>query len=235
MRPLRDHSGWRATLRAEAGLVSASFGCTVKDAVSAEPGTSAIQGAARPADIRRLEDELEAAERDARSLVQGLRDEVGEWRAEPGSWSVAQCLDHLATGNRIYLAAMRPAAERARAQGRLRKGRATPGLVGSLFVWQLEPPVTTWFKLRSPRPIRPRPAPRLRDAFEAFVAEQLEVLSFLHEHAGLDLADVRFANPFIRGVRFSLATGLHVIAAHERRHLWQAWNVRREAERSLTR
>jgi len=34
-------------------------------------------------------------------------------------------------------------------------------------------------------------------------------------------------------VRFSLATGLHVIAAHERRHLWQAWRVRANAERAL--
>ena len=34
------------------------------------------------------------------------------------------------------------------------------------------------------------------------------------------------------GVRLSLATGLHVLAAHERRHLWQAWRVRREAERA---
>jgi hypothetical protein len=42
---------------------------------------------------------------------------------------------------------------------------------------------------------------------------------------------VRFPNPFVRGVRFSLATGLHVIAAHERRHLWQAWRARRAAER----
>jgi hypothetical protein len=30
-------------------------------------------------------------------------------------------------------------------------------------------------------------------------------------------------------VRFSLATGLHVLAAHERRHLWQAWRVREAA------
>jgi hypothetical protein len=38
---------------------------------------------------------------------------------------------------------------------------------------------------------------------------------------------------FIRGIRFSLATGLHVIAAHERRHLWQAWRVREAAERAV--
>jgi hypothetical protein len=48
---------------------------------------------------------------------------------------------------------------------------------------------------------------------------------FLHAYAGVDLAGVRFPNPFISAVRFSLATGLHVLAAHERRHLWQASNV----------
>jgi hypothetical protein len=56
------------------------------------------------------------------------------------------------------------------------------------------------------------------------------VRAFLIEYADLDLAAVRFPNPFVRGIRFSLATGLHVITAHQRRHLWQAWRVRRAAE-----
>ena len=50
---------------------------------------------------------------------------------------------------------------------------------------------------------------------------------FIRENHDLDLASIRFVNPFVAGVRFSLATGLHVITAHDRRHLWQAWNVRR--------
>jgi hypothetical protein len=48
------------------------------------------------------------------------------------------------------------------------------------------------------------------------------------------LAGVPFPNPFIRGIRFSLATGLHVIAAHERRHLLQAWEVRQAMEANAT-
>jgi hypothetical protein len=56
------------------------------------------------------------------------------------------------------------------------------------------------------------------------------VRTFLRRYAHIDLAGVHFPNPFIRGIRFSLATGLHVIAAHERRHLWQAWRVRQAAE-----
>lgn len=189
-------------------------------------------GTSLPADLQRLDEALDAAEHDARALVAGLTAAQGAWRAEPGSWSVAECLDHLGTANHIYLGAMQAPAARALAEDRRRRGPAQPGLVGGWFVKFLEPPVTPRFKSKSPRAIRPRTAPPLEDAFNAFLASQAEVRTFLRTYSGIDLAGVRFPNPFIRGIRFSLATGLHVIAAHERRHLWQAWRVRRAAEHS---
>ncbi len=50
--------------------------------------------------------------------------------------------------------------------------------------------------------------------------------------AEIDALERAFAsnNQDARMLRFSLATGLHVLAAHERRHLWQAWRVRRAVE-----
>jgi DinB superfamily len=184
-----------------------------------------------PADLQQLDEALDAAERDARALVAGLTEAQGAWRAEAGSWSVAECIDHLATGNRVYLAAMQPAAARAHREGRRRRGPAQPGLVGGWFVRFLEPPVKAAFRTKAPQTIRPRTAPALNDAITMFLASQNEVRTFLRTYADIDLAGVRFPNPFIRGVRFSLATGLHVIEAHERRHLWQAWRVRHAAER----
>ena len=183
-----------------------------------------------PADIRDLEEQLDAAEGDAQELVRGLTEQHGAWRAEPGAWSVAECLDHLATANRVYLRAMNEPAVRARATGKPRRGPAVPGVIGRVFARWLEPPVNPRLKGRAPRTIRPRTAPPLADAFAAFLSSQNDVRSFLHAYADLDLAGVRFPNPFIPGVRFSLATGLHVITAHERRHLWQAWRARRGAE-----
>lgn len=185
-----------------------------------------------PPDLQQLLDALDAAERDARAVVAGLSEAQGGWRAHEGSWSIAECLDHLATANRVYLAAMQPSASQARSRGRTRRGPAQPGLIGGWFVRYLEPPAHRVFKSKAPRTIRPRTAPALSDALTAFLASQEAVRTFLRTYAGVDLARVRFANPFIRGVRFSLATGLHVIAAHERRHLWQAWRVRQDAERS---
>jgi hypothetical protein len=180
-----------------------------------------------PADIEALVTAFDAIDRDARTLVDGLSEAEGQWRAAPGSWSVAECMDHLAVANRVYLAAMEPSATRARADGRMRRGPAVPGLLGGWFVRILEPPVKPRFRVKAPQKIRPRPSPPLAESFEHFTASQAAVRAFLKTNADLDLAGVRFVNPFIRGVRFSLATGLHVIAAHERRHVWQAWNVRR--------
>ena len=181
-------------------------------------------------DIRKLRDQLDAAERDARLLVENLSEEQGCWRAGAGSWSVAQCLDHLAITNRVYLDAMKESAIRARAAGRLRRRPALPGLVGQWLATKMEPPVRAFAKMKAPRNIKPGTSASLADAFVHFLASQDEVRDYLLTNVDLDLAEIRFPNPWIPGIRFSLATGLHIITAHERRHLWQAWRVRRAAE-----
>jgi DinB superfamily len=182
------------------------------------------------ADIMALETAFDAAERDARALVSGVTEASGSWRPDTNSWSVAECLDHLAIANRVYLRAMQPPAERALIEGRRRRRPARPGVIGRWFVRSLEPPVKPRSKRKAPHSIRPRATPSLRDATAQFLASQDEVRAFLRRYADIDLAGVRFPNPFVRGIRFSLATGLHAIAAHERRHLWQAWRVRHAAE-----
>jgi hypothetical protein len=184
-------------------------------------------------DIVALEGAFTAAEHDARALVRGLTEMSGVWRVDANSWSVAECLDHLAITNRVYLRAMQPPAERALAQGRRRRRPAEPGVIGSWFVRTLEPPVHPRLRTRAPQSIRPRHAPSLADAITQFLASHQEVRTFLQRYAHIDLAGARFPNPFVRGLRFSLATGLHAVAAHERRHLWQAWRLREAAERAV--
>jgi hypothetical protein len=180
-----------------------------------------------PPELQQLDDAYAAIERDALNLVAGLSEDSGRWRGHPDTWSIAECLDHLAVGNRIYLDAMRSAAIRARAAGRLRSRAALPGFVGRIFVSYMEPPVKR--KLKAPGRIRPRTSPPLAQTATSLLESHRAFRAFLQEYAHLDLARIRFVNPFIPVIRFSLATGLHVIAAHDRRHLWQAWQVRRMA------
>src|SRR5829696_829271 len=136
-------------------------------------------GEALPEDLAALEDALNAAERDAQSVVAGLSETLGAWRAQPDAWSVAECLDHLATANRVYLRAMEPSGERALADGRVRRGPLRPGLVGGWFARWLEPPARPLFRTRAPRAIRPRVAPPLGDAVAQFFGSHHDVRAYL--------------------------------------------------------
>jgi hypothetical protein len=171
-------------------------------------------------EIQNLDDAFAAIERDAHSLVANLTEVQAAWRPHPAAWCIAECLDHLALTNRIYLATMQPVAAAARRNNKLRRRPALPGFLGAWFVRSLEPPPK--MKAKAPKNIKPRTSPSLADAAAAFLASHAEAQNFLRANADLDLAAIRFPNPFIKGLRFSLATGLHAIPAHERRHLYQA-------------
>lgn len=182
---------------------------------------------ALPPDLSDLEEQLDAADREARALVADLDDAQGNWQPEGGaSWSVAQCLDHLAVANRTYLEAMGEAVTRARGRRRRRRGPVGPGVFAAAFLRSLEPPVRR--RTRNPGIIAPTSALPLAEALARFLRSQDAARGLLAEAADLDLS-VRFANPFVPGVRLRLHAGFLILAAHDRRHLWQMRRVRTAA------
>lgn len=178
-----------------------------------------------PDEIRRILDELEANQRRAETLVADLDDRALNWRPDEHSWSTAQCLDHLNVSNRVYLAAMRPAIEEARRRGRLRRGPVRPGWFERWFVASLEPPPKR--KLSAPKKIVPAMAGEKGPLLDEFRRLYGEIVTILRESADLDLG-VRFRNPFIPLFHFRVWTGFLVIPTHERRHLWQAEQLRKK-------
>jgi hypothetical protein len=174
-------------------------------------------------DIQEILRALDDSDRRAEALVRDLDEERFNWRPDERSWSVAQCLDHLNVANLAYLAPMRAALERAGRKSRVRRGAIQPGFLGRWFVGTLEPPP----KRRLPAPKKIVPA--ARKGRDEVIGEwrriQAEVKDLLRAGAAQDLNGIRFVNPFFSLIRFSVGTGFQVIAAHERRHLWQAERV----------
>ena len=84
--------------------------------------------------------------------------------------------------------------------------------------------------MRAPSKIVPAAAARsLAAVGDEFARQQALVRELLSEVADLDLNRARYVNPFVPLVRFTLGTGFLVLAAHQRRHLWQAGRVRRHS------
>jgi len=179
-----------------------------------------------PPDLQRILDDINAADRAADVIAAACSDEQFHWRPREGQgWSIGECLDHLATINVVYGNAIRQGIQNARTRGWTRRTAAAPGFFGSLFVKSLEPPVTR--RLRAPANTRPGPQ-RSRDAtLAAYHAAHEQIRAMVADAAEIDANRACFVNPFIRVLRVRVSTGLSVIAAHDRRHLWQAEQVRR--------
>lgn len=177
-----------------------------------------------PGDLRKVLDEIEAADRAAENLAAPLTDEQFHWQPDGGRrWSVAQCLEHLATINVVYGAAIQGAVERARDQGWTRTAALAPGVFGRWFIASQEPPVKR--RLGAPGNVRPGSTLSRAEILRRYHEAHDRVKATIRQAAAIDANRATFPNPFVKLLRVKVATGLHVIAAHDRRHLWQAEQV----------
>lgn len=176
-----------------------------------------------PDDLAAILRGLEESDREARALLAEVDEERFNARPDERSWSVAQCLDHLNTGNRVYLEAMQVAVEEARSKDVLRQGPIRPRVLERWFIREMAPPPRR--RLSAPRKIVPAARKSRAEVGEEWTRIQGQLRDLLHEAAPLDLNRTRFVNPFLPLIRFSVGTGFLVLEAHERRHLWQARQV----------
>ena len=181
--------------------------------------------ASLPADLQEIADEFLAVEGDAERLVEPLDDEQFNWSPAPGAWSIGQCIDHLNVANRKYFDALSAAVEGARASGLMRAAPIRSSWIGRRFIAMLEPPAG--MKTRAPRAIRPAVARRHKaEVWPEFVRQHTHLRGCLQEWADIDLNRATFPNPLGPFGRLRAGTGLCIMAAHDRRHVWQASRVR---------
>lgn len=182
-----------------------------------------------PPVLQTLLDQIAACEQDAARLVAGLDDDAVNWRPESGGgargWSIAQCLSHLAMTNTRYLQGWDEAVMRARTAGSGAFTGLAPTFVGRWFVKTLEPPVTR--KVKTFASVTPDEYVSRDQLVSAFAASHDPYRTLVREAATLDVNRVVGPNAFVPRLKMRLSTVLLVIPAHDRRHLWQAANVRR--------
>jgi len=171
--------------------------------------------------------ELERQSTMAQALASGLNDPSLNWQPKGGQgWSILQCIDHLAIMNAKYLKTMRAAVSNNRDQLEPRKVPIQPS--GWLMRWWVgteEPPPR--FRLPAPKTIQP-PSKLSSDVIEDFCSLQKQLCAFVHEWGEADLGDLRVKDPIVP-VHLTIDTQLLIIAYHNRRHLWQAANVKQSA------
>ena len=178
-------------------------------------------------DVTRLD--FEANEAALRDLTNNLSTAELNWQPEDRrAWSILQCAEHLALAHGAYLGAMWPAVRGGKASGLRRKGPIRPSATGALFLKKLEPPVTR--KVRAPKVLVPAVDHNKDEVMAKFARTHEQIRDLIRDAADLDLNGIKFRNPLLPLLRVRAGTGLLIMAAHERRHLWQARQVRNALE-----
>jgi len=165
-----------------------------------------------------VRDELEAATERARRLVEHHDAAALRRMTSVGGWSALQCLTHLSLTTENYLPLLaRAVADAPSARGSLRFGI---GLMPRLLLWSLEPPYRRRFGTQPA--FEPRTENDAKATLASFEVFQDALLLVLEQFDGKALDRVPIVSPFNERLRYNALAALRILAAHERRHLWQA-------------
>jgi hypothetical protein len=168
-------------------------------------------------------DSISQSKAAATELAEKLTMTQMTWQPGGGErWSVAECFDHLAAATEVMLDAMQSAVNEARPGANAACFR-TAGFFSKRMIDETEPPPRR--KLPAPAKIRPRPTLNPEGILPRFLESLDRVTALVSSAAGKDLNAVRFRLPPVPLLRITAASGLLLIAAHVRRHLWQAGQV----------
>jgi hypothetical protein len=173
----------------------------------------------------RLISELDGADRRAESVAKGLSAAQLNWQPRQGAWSVGQCLEHLRIANEVLL----PAISIALAGRQSRTvDEISLGWFSRWFIRTYIAPNPGGTRARAPRKIEPAKQVET-SVLEAFLRSNQAVRELARRASDYDVNRIRYRNPFIPLLRFTVGTGLEIIAKHQGRHLLQAEDVRQAA------
>jgi hypothetical protein len=156
----------------------------------------------------------------AKAVVAALSPDALMRRPATDIWSPAECLTHLSLTAHIFKPLLDQAIDAARAHGLRGAGPYRMDLVGRVMRWIMEPPYRV--RTKSAATVAPIDVGPPAQVLPAFVAAQDVLIESLHAADGVALDRATIISPFNRRIRYNLLSMFAILAAHERRHLWQA-------------
>ncbi len=175
--------------------------------------------------VASFEAQLRDLEEDAKNLCVGLTPEQFTQQPLSSGWSVQECLVHLNITGELYLEMLMPVIGAAKANGEKGNGTLRYGLLTGLFIRAQEPPVR--WRMASPKAFRPVAVPDA-SVLPTFLELQERMRDLLLRAEDLPLNKLKITSPESKWLRMSVSEAFGLLLAHERRHLWQAWQVKDE-------
>lgn len=175
-------------------------------------------------ELSRCLKEMSALEANLHMLLSTLTE--AQFQAPPrmGGWSIGHCIDHLVLAGRAFLPVWDAALQFA-------EPSAAPNLTAYSWwqrrILQLTEPPYRW-KAQATKSAFPSARLPMDVTLHRFFAMHQELAKRMRSADGLDVSRRRVRSPFRSWVRYPLCFSFDLALAHERRHVWQAWQIRKQ-------
>jgi hypothetical protein len=167
----------------------------------------------------RLRSEFEDVVQRGNALAARLDDVVLMRRPAPASWSVAENLEHLSATAATFARRIRRRLDASTVSDRV--SREKTSIVGRVWLSLVEPPARVRLKVPAAA-LQPGEIGSRDTLLARFAETHGTLIALLDESDAYDRMRLRIPSAFAKRITVTLYDGFVVLAAHGRRHLWQA-------------
>jgi DinB family protein len=143
-----------------------------------------------------------------------------------GGWSVGQCIEHLILTGNAFLLEWDAASQAGISAGLLSEGPFPYSWLERSILRFAEPPYR--LRTKTMRQFAPCSRRSLDETVRRFHRMHQQLAARISASKGLDAAEIKVKSPFVSWIRYPLGLSFDLALAHERRHLWQARQVREQ-------
>jgi hypothetical protein len=180
-------------------------------------------------DLPRCLGEVRLIDADLQKLTADITEAEFQTRPRTGAWSIGDCIEHLVlTGEAFFTkwdSAIQESSHAASSSAQAVRYSWWQRMMLNAF----EPPYK--IKTKTTKNFIPFSSRPMAETLDRFSAMHGELARRIERSQVLDVARIRVRSPFASWLTYPLGFSFDLALAHERRHMWQAWQVRKQFRR----
>ena len=175
--------------------------------------------------------DIQSVEADLRGLTANLTECQFQAPPRTGGWSIAYCIEHLILTGNAFMNEWDAALEAASSKGSRGNGPFPYSWLQRKLLDFAEPPYLV--RVKTTKPFEPLARRPMADTINRFLRMHKEMAARVARSQGLDAGRIKVKSPFVSWLSYPLGMSFELALAHERRHLWQARQIRKSFDEVL--
>lgn len=146
------------------------------------------------------------------------------WKPSPGSWSIAQCLDHLMASHNAYFPDLEKITAGNYKMNFWEKYSQLTAICGRIMKDQLQEQVKR--KIKAPEKLRASTSQLSPEIVDSYLANLNIFLKYISDCQAVDIDKTVLTSPLMGIVTYTLRDAFQFLLQHEHRHINQAIRVK---------